>query len=75
MNGKSKRSKFKQWLITIFRWNPGYKLINYQGVAWRVSLSADAANVLTVDLKDLTRQLQEITPATNHSKMLENFIY
>jgi hypothetical protein len=73
MPAKSKRSQIKQWLIAIFGRNPCYKLIDYQGALWKVSLSADAANVLTVDLKDLTKQLQEITPATNHAKLLDDY--
>jgi hypothetical protein len=73
MSCKSEKSQIKQWLMAIFGWNHCYKLIDYQGAAWKVSLSADAANVLTIDIKDLTKQLQEITPATNHAKLLDDY--
>jgi hypothetical protein len=72
---KSWKSRLKDWLINIFRRNPCYKLIAYQGTVWKLSLSADAAKVVTVNLKELTKQVQEITPATNHAIILDDYQY
>jgi hypothetical protein len=40
-----------------------------------VSASVDAAKTLTVDLKELEKQVQEVTPATIHAKLLDDFQY
>ncbi|MGH9990326.1 MAG: hypothetical protein ACREAS_07810, partial [Nitrososphaera sp.] len=37
--------------------------------------SVNAAETVTVDLKELTKQVQEITRATSHAQMLDDYQY
>jgi hypothetical protein len=73
VKSKSKASQIKRRLIAILGGSPCYKLIDYQASIWKVSLSADATDVVTVDLKEITKQSQEITLATNHAKLLDDY--
>jgi hypothetical protein len=68
---KSKPAGIKEWLKEVFKRNPCRKIISYQGTSWKVSASVDA--VVTVDLKELTKHVQEVTSATNHAKLLDDF--
>jgi hypothetical protein len=70
---KSKRAGIKEWLKEVFKRNPCHKIISYQGTSWKVSASVDAAKVVTVDLKELTKHVHEVTSATNHAKLLDDF--
>jgi hypothetical protein len=63
----------KEWLKGLFR-NPCQKLISYQETTWKFSASVDADKSVTVDL-GLEKQVQEVTPATNHAKLLDDFQY
>jgi hypothetical protein len=73
VKSKSKASQIKRRLIAILGGSPCYKLIDYQASIWKVSLSADATDVVTADLKEITKQSQEITLATNHAKLLDDY--
>jgi hypothetical protein len=57
----------------MFKINSCQKMINYQGVSWKVSASVDAAKTVTVDLKELSKEVQQITTATNHAKLLDDY--
>jgi hypothetical protein len=70
---KAIKSQVTAWLAALFGRGTCYKLIKYQGTNWNLSISGNANNVVTVDLKELTRQIQEITPATNHAKLLDDY--
>lgn len=63
----------KEWLKRLFGRSQCRKLISYQGTSWKFSGSVDAKTI-TVDLK-LEKQVKEITPATNHAKLLDDFQY
>jgi len=48
------------------------KLIEYQKTIFKVSLSVNVENIATFDLKEISKQIQEIAPATNHAKILDD---
>jgi hypothetical protein len=68
------RSRVKEWLKEIFKRNPCYKLIDYQASDFKISVSAETG-VVNFDLKELSRQVKEVTHATTHAKMLDDFQY
>ena len=51
-----------------------HKLIDYQQPIFKLSISTDIAG-MGIDLKEFSKQVQEITPATNHAKSLDNYQY
>ena len=56
-----------------FRRTDCYKLIEYQGTLWKIAASTDVGRIVTVDLKEITRQLHEVTSATNYAKILDGY--
>ena len=70
---QSKGARLKRWLLGAFKKNPCFKLINYQGANWKIAVSADVENIVTLNLNELSKQLQELTPATNHAKLLDDY--
>jgi hypothetical protein len=70
---RSGSARLKERLLSVFRSNPCFKLIDYQGTNWKISLSVDAPNLVAINLKELSKQIQELTPATNHAKLLDDY--
>jgi hypothetical protein len=67
-------SRVKKWVKEIFASNPCYKLIDYKASDYKISVSAETG-VVNVNLKELSRQVKEVTQATAHAKMLDDFQY
>jgi hypothetical protein len=71
---KPRGLRVKKWLKEIFGRNPCYKLIDYKASDFKISVSAKTG-VVNIDLKELSKQVKEVTQATSHAKMLDDFQY
>jgi len=54
--------------------NPCEKLIKYQGTKVLISVSGEAAGI-NVDLKNISKEVQEVTSATEYAKILDDYQY
>jgi hypothetical protein len=54
--------------------NPCEKLIRYEGSKVEVSASGEVLGV-NLDLKNISKEIQEITPATDYAKILDDYQY
>ena len=54
--------------------NPCEKLIKYQGTKVLISVSGEAAGI-KVDLKNISKEVQEVTDVTESAKILDDYQY
>jgi hypothetical protein len=70
---KSKKSQFKERIKSFFKRDPCNKSISYKASDFKISVSVDVPGIADFDLKELSRQVKEVTAATTHVKYLDYY--
>ncbi len=62
-------------LNNFFKKSECERLISYQKPLYKFTISANVQHVISIDINELSKHIQEINPIANYAKILDNYQY